>query len=101
MNNPDSAVVYSAEEASDEVLATLFRTLDERKNFKLEAGAGAGKTYSLIQALQYIRKNKHIFLPRKGQRVACLTYTNVACDEIIARTDKDPDILVNTHIRRF
>lgn len=92
----DSNVADNAERASEEALATLFAALDSRRNFKLEAGAGAGKTYSLIQALRRILKNKSVYLPRSDQRVACLTYTKVARDEIKARTDEDPAIFADT-----
>lgn len=96
MTAPDSTVADNAERASEEALAALFTALDNRMNFKLEAGAGAGKTYSLIQALRHIRENKSIYLPRNDQRVACLTYTKVARDEIKARTDEDPVIFADT-----
>lgn len=92
----DSTVADSAERASEEALAALFAALDDRRNFKLEAGAGAGKTYSLIQALRRILENKPVYLPRSDQRVACLTYTKVARDEIKARTDEDPAIFADT-----
>jgi DNA helicase-2/ATP-dependent DNA helicase PcrA len=96
MTSPDSTVADNAEKASEEALATLFAALKSRKNFKLEAAAGAGKTYSLIRALRHILENKTTYLPRSDQRVACLTYTKVARDEIRARTDQDPAIFVDT-----
>lgn len=96
MTASDSAIANDAERASDEALNALFDVLDSGGNFKLEAGAGAGKTYSLIQALQRVLQNKAVYLPRSDQRVACLTYTKVARDEIRARTDRDPAILAST-----
>ncbi|RUP80075.1 ATP-dependent helicase [Kocuria sp. HSID17582] len=96
MTARDSTVADNAERASEEALAALFAALDDRRNFKLEAGAGAGKTYSLIQALRRILESKSVYLPRSDQRVACLTYTKVARDEIKARTDEDPAIFADT-----
>lgn len=96
MDAADNTDSPTAETAGKNALNRIFDALKERKNFKLEAGAGAGKTYSLIQALRYIQKNKHLYLPRSDQRVACLTYTNVARDEIKARTDEDPAIFADT-----
>lgn len=93
---PDSTVADNAERASEEALDALFAAIDNRRNFKLEAGAGACKTYSLIQALRRILENKSVYLPRSDQRVACLTYTKVARDEIKARTDEDPVIFADT-----
>ncbi len=96
MNVQNNTATDTAERASEKTLEALFEALENRNNFKLEAGAGAGKTYSLIQALKHILKNKTSFLPRSDQRVACLTYTNVASDEVKARTDNDPAIFVDT-----
>lgn len=89
-------IVNDAKAASDKTLEEVFTALEKRANFKLEAGAGAGKTYSLVETLRHILANKSNYLPRRDQRVACLTYTKVARDEIIARTDRDPAIFVAT-----
>ncbi|PPC94863.1 MAG: DNA helicase II [Methylotenera sp.] len=70
--------------------------LDDGSSFVFEAGAGAGKTYSLIAALRYILKDRARELQRKHQQVACITYTNVARDMIIAQTDGDPSIYCDT-----
>lgn len=86
----------NAEDMSEIALKLVFSALDARKNFKLEAGAGAGKTYSLIAALQHILSNRRTYLTRDDQQVACLTYTNVARDEIIRRTDASPFIFTDT-----
>ncbi|KAA6129674.1 UvrD-helicase domain-containing protein [Cupriavidus cauae] len=86
-----------AELASRRALDAMFQCLDQGLSFRLEAGAGAGKTYSLIKALQYlIERNEHNF-PRKNQQIACITFTNVARDEIAARTDKSPLVYCETN----
>lgn len=54
--------------------------LDNKKNFLLSGGAGSGKTYTLIQTLH------HVFKKDPKVRVACITYTNVAADEIKKRS---------------
>ena len=54
--------------------------LDSKKNFLLSGGAGSGKTYTLIQTLN------HVFENDPKARVACITYTNVAADEIKERS---------------
>lgn len=95
-----SESIYSgrstAESESEKVLFAVCSALGNNNNFKLEAGAGAGKTHTLIQALNYILENKSKYLPRNDQRVACLTYTRVARDEIIVRTDRNPAIFTDT-----
>lgn len=96
MTPEDRAVADSAEHASEKALSAVFSALEDHRNFKLEAGAGAGKTYSLIQALKHILERKALYLPRSDQRVACLTYTTGARDEIKARTDGNPSIFADT-----
>lgn len=88
--------ITTAEEESEKALNTILAALESRSNFKLEAGAGAGKTTSLINALQCILSDRSKYLPRHGQRVACVTYTNVARNEIIRRTDASPHVLADT-----
>ncbi|WP_085247834.1 UvrD-helicase domain-containing protein [Gilliamella mensalis] len=64
--------------------------LDAPRSFFLFAGAGSGKTRSLVNALNYIKDNyKNIFLS-EGKYVGVITYTNAACDEITHRTNEDP-----------
>lgn len=85
-----------AEEAAQTALLAIFSCIEKNENFLLEAGAGAGKTYSLIQALKYIIGKRGAELLRKHQQVACITYTNVACHEIKSRIDNHPVALVST-----
>lgn len=66
------------------------------KSFFLFAGAGSGKTRSLVNALNHIRENHGRRLVLNGQRVAVITYTNAACDEIIARLNYSPLFAVST-----
>ena len=66
------------------------------KSFFLFAGAGSGKTRSLVQALQFIQANHSRQFRLHGQRVAVITYTNKACDEIKHRTGFDPLVEVST-----
>ncbi|WP_327186413.1 hypothetical protein [Streptomyces sp. NBC_01334] len=47
-------VVTVAESEAQTVRETILTALREASHFKLEAGAGAGKTSSLIEALQSI-----------------------------------------------
>ena len=65
-------------------------------SFLLDAGAGAGKTYSLVKVLQLILRQHGEQLRAKGQRVACITFTNVAKNEIASRVNLDPLIAVTT-----
>ncbi|MCD4713203.1 MAG: UvrD-helicase domain-containing protein [Clostridiales bacterium] len=85
-----------AEIASKETLTKMFEAIEANQCFRLEAGAGAGKTYSLIKALNYLIKKKGNAYLRNCQQIVCITYTNVAKDEIIERTDNNPAVLTET-----
>lgn len=74
-----------ASHRADEIDALIINTMKEGKSFKVEAGAGAGKTYSLLKVIDWLEQNKQKDLRRKGQKVACITYTNVAVEEIKSR----------------
>lgn len=65
-------------------------------SFFLFAGAGSGKTGSLVKALKRLRKDSGEQLRLQGQKVGVITYTNAACDEIKHRLDFDPLVEVST-----
>jgi DNA helicase-2/ATP-dependent DNA helicase PcrA len=92
---PD-AVTNPAKLAAQEAWLQLQACVDQRHSFIFEAGAGAGKTYSLIEALRYLIKRDGTELIRNHQQVACITYTNVATKEIETRTDRHPAIYSST-----
>ncbi len=85
-----------AEQASIEALEKLRNCIDQNQCFRLEAGAGAGKTYSLIESIRYLISNRADELLENRQQIACITYTNVAKDEIRDRTDYHPVIFADT-----
>lgn len=93
-------LIKTAEEASEKSLAAIYSALDRDQSFLLEAGAGAGKTFSLIKALQYLIEKRGDAMLRKHQRIACITYTNVASNEISSRIDGHP-VVVSTTIHAF
>lgn len=55
------------------------------KCFFVFAGAGSGKTRSLINTLNYIEERMGKWLSKNGKKVAVITYTNAAVDEISRR----------------
>lgn len=57
----------------------------EIKSFFTFAGAGSGKTRSLINTLNYIKEKNGEQLLEEGKKVAVITYTNAACEEIKSR----------------
>jgi len=82
------------------VLDEVFECIVEGKNFVLQGGAGSGKTESLKRVLEYISHNY------PDRKVACITHTNLAVDEIISRTEGDYTIctihsFVNNFIKNY
>lgn len=85
-----------ADAAGRIALERMFACLDEGKSFRLEAGAGAGKTYSLEKALRRLIEKRGRQLVRDHQQVGCITFTNVAKDEIVSRVEAHPAIRPET-----
>ena len=86
-NNIDSQVDKTLEKC---ILTT------PRKSFFLFAGAGSGKTYSLVLLLKKIRDSIGKDLLLQGKNVAVITYTNAATNEIVNRLDYSPVFYIST-----
>lgn len=74
----------------------IVELIKKNESFVLEAGAGSGKTFTLIQTINYLIENKGVQLKYDNQNIVCITYTNVAKNEIIDRLENNPLVLVNT-----
>lgn len=70
--------------------------INRLKNFAVIAGAGSGKTGSLIKALAHVRNKQGKKLRAAGQKVVCITYTNVAVENIKRRTNLDELFSIST-----
>lgn len=89
-------ITTPAEREASATMAKVTECLAKGQCFKLEAGAGAGKTHSLVQSLIFVTKHSGEPFARCGRKIACVTYTNVATDEIRRRTDGHPAIYPST-----
>jgi len=74
----------------------IFDKIDEYQNIIFNAGAGAGKTYALIESLKYIIQTKAKQLNSHNQNIICITYTNVATNEIKERLGNTKLVKVST-----
>lgn len=79
-------------EADAQIKACLLN----RQSFALIAGAGSGKTTSLIQSLDLLREHFGSLLRKDGQQIVCITYTNRAVDVIRKRLNQDDLFFVST-----
>lgn len=74
----------------------IIECITKNDSYVLEAGAGAGKTYTLIQTLRYLIDKFERQLKDKNQNIVCITYTNVAKNEVIERMQNNSLIAVST-----
>jgi DNA helicase-2/ATP-dependent DNA helicase PcrA len=81
--------------AADETIWTCLN-LESPKSFFLYAGAGSGKTRSLVEAVRKVCHAQGRWLSLRGQRVGVITFTNAARDEIMQRLEFDPRVDVST-----
>nr|WP_281721138.1 UvrD-helicase domain-containing protein [Nitrosomonas nitrosa] len=81
-------------EADETILGCL--NLEKPRSFFLYAGAGSGKTRSLVEAIRAVCREQGRRLSLSGQKIGVITYTNAACDEIKQRLEFDPRVEVST-----
>lgn len=87
-----------AEQKDTEADLELYRCLNSYppRSFLMIAGAGSGKTTSLIKGLTEILNKHGERLKLRRQKVACITYTVIAAEEIWADVGSNPLIHVST-----
>ncbi|WP_141752116.1 UvrD-helicase domain-containing protein [Rothia sp. HMSC065C12] len=82
--------------ADSTVMEHIVKCIENKRNFILDAGAGSGKTYTLIESLNYLIDQNGKQYKSTGQKIACITYTNVAVDEIKNRISSGTSVHVST-----
>ena len=70
--------------------------INNPQSFFLLAGAGSGKTRSLVNALKYLDETFGNDLLLLSKKAAVITYTNAARDEILRRVDYNPLFSIKT-----
>ena len=93
-----SLTTITADSISEEndILNDIYKAIHNYDNLLFNAGAGSGKTYALIESLKYIINNHGVKLKNNNQKVVCITYTNVAVDEIKERLGNSEVVDVST-----
>ncbi|MER5959449.1 UvrD-helicase domain-containing protein [Streptomyces sp. NPDC001893] len=79
-----------------DTLEAVIAKLEARRSFLVEAGAGAGKTTTLVRALQHLLAHRRVSLEANHRRIACITFTNIAKKKILERIAADPLVYVGT-----
>jgi DNA helicase-2/ATP-dependent DNA helicase PcrA len=95
---PNETVILDDNHIDDEVDVKISKCLDleNPKSFFLFAGAGSGKTRSLVKALEAAALSIGGEMRLHGQQIGVITYTNNACDEIKRRLKNDSLVYVST-----
>lgn len=88
MNSSDIVADASSLSAANKVDAEVAVALREGVNFKVEAGAGAGKTYSLAKATEWLQENWHTKPAWCGKKAVCITFTDRAATELSKRLNE-------------
>lgn len=70
--------------------------LREKQSFAMIAGAGSGKTTSLVEALKALDRLEGRRMLRDSQKAICITYTNRATEVIRDRLRQNPLFVVST-----
>ena len=80
------------------IIGQLISSIADKENLVFNAGAGAGKTYALIECLKYICREKRDILEYHNQKAICITYTNTAVDVIADIPWADADFLTQLRL---
>ncbi|KJS33129.1 MAG: hypothetical protein VR64_03830 [Desulfatitalea sp. BRH_c12] len=91
MSHPDDLF----DKQADELIAKCVTDVPPT-SFFLFAGAGSGKTRSLVECLEVIKEKSGPQFWLDGRRVGVITYTNKACNEIRSRLKYDELFTVST-----
>lgn len=71
------------------------------QHFRVYAGPGAGKTYFLIQNIKNLVNTNEKLKKSKLKRILCITYTNIAVDEINQRLNEYSQYVEVSTIHKF
>lgn len=78
---------------------TSDQLIDINTNFKIIAGPGSGKTYWLIKHIKHVLEESKIL--KSTSKIACITYTTVAAEEIDKRLKINSDKVEISTIHSF
>lgn len=91
-----SIIEESALIKENAIQESICNSIDEFQDIIFNAGAGAGKTFALIESLKHIIAVHGNGLISHNQKIMCITYTNVAINEIKERLGNSDLVQVST-----
>lgn len=87
---------YNSKDDHIDELLIKYASLTDPKSFFLNAGAGAGKTRSLVNLLNNILLENGEYFKITNKKIAVITYTKVASEEIISRVKENSIFEIST-----
>jgi len=96
MNYNELTISQENQLLEQKVIDDISDCIKDESSWVFDAGAGAGKTYALIQTLKLIIKKSGAKLKAHNQKILCITYTNVATNEIKERLGTTTLVEVST-----
>jgi len=91
-----SIISQSNLDKENQSLDSILNSINKNQSIIFNSGAGAGKTYSLIESLKYVINICGKRLRDHNQKIICITYTNVATNEIKERLGNTDLVLIST-----
>lgn len=91
-----SIISDNSKQEEVEIQNRINTSIDNFEHIVFNAGAGSGKTFALIESLKYIINIHGKKLSYHNQKIICITYTNVATNEIKERLGNSELIRVST-----
>lgn len=96
MNYNELSITNNNLEEEKTNLMKIFDCIDKQISFIYDTGAGSGKTYALKEGLVHTIKKNGRFYEKHNQNILCITYTNVAANEIKNRLGTTKIVQVST-----
>jgi len=97
LQNPSQELLESEKQVQFDINSAI----DNCEHLIFNAGAGAGKTHALIESLKYLIQKHGNRLKIHNQNIICITYTNVATNEIKERLGNSELVKVSTIHKRL
>ncbi|QIC07176.1 ATP-dependent helicase [Brevibacillus sp. 7WMA2] len=91
-----SIVSPANREKENQSIYAIFDSIDKNESIIFNSGAGAGKTYALIESIRYVINKYERTLRKHNQKIICITYTNVATEEVKERLGNTDLVLIST-----
>lgn len=96
MNGNSTLDLDNARTQSKKIQEQINNAIKQKRSFIVEAGPGTGKTYSLLELVDWLGTYGSSHFKSSKQSIVCITYTNAAVDVILSRLSQNSIIVPST-----